>query len=250
MTFTDALRKLSQALFFPQGCVICHEWVLNADFSPLCRSCFSSFERLDPRVCYCCGIPIPGNVLDDVGSCSQCRLDPPPFDFARAYGPYEGRLRRTIRKFKFEGFQRLAYPLGELLETCYRQTNANFTFDCILPVPLHRRRKRERGFDQTLLLSRALARRLGVPVFRGLRRVKYTIPQFGLEIQERRRNIRGAFALKSRDLPAGRNVLVVDDVMTTGTTVGEICTLLRSESNVKTIGVFAVARAPLLYCKI
>lgn len=183
--FTATVRKACQALLFPQDCVTCGKWVLNADFSPLCGGCFLLLERLSPRICYCCGIPLPGNLLEVFGICSQCRSQRAGFDFARAYGPYEGKLRQVIRKLKFEGFQQLAHPLAALLEKCYQQSRLELQPNWIVPVPLHPRRKRERGFDQTLLLSRLLSRKLEVPVFRGLRRVRHTVPLFGLTIGER-----------------------------------------------------------------
>lgn len=248
MKVTDILRKSLQALFFPQQCVLCREWVLNADFSPLCRRCFHSLERLPARTCYYCGILVPGSILEHFAACSECRRGGRDFDFARSYGPYEGKLRRLIREFKFQGFCWLAAPLATLLEECYRGCAVDLDPQWIVPVPLHPRRKRERGFDQTLMLSRILSRRLGVPVFRGLVRSRYTSPLFGLDVSERKRVIRGAFALREGPPICGSDVLLLDDVMTTGTTVGEISRLLRQATGVKTIMVLTVARAPLIYC--
>jgi len=173
---TKALRQLLQALFFPQACVLCHNWVLNPDWSPLCRSCFLSLEPLEQPMCYFCGIPLPGNVLAIHGTCSQCRTLGKPFDFARAYGSYRGELRSLIIKFKFGNHQRLSHPLAALLQHCYENSGLDLEPDWIVPVPPHVRRKRERGFDQTLILSRALSRRLKIPVFKGLYRVKPTAP--------------------------------------------------------------------------
>lgn len=156
-------------------------------------------------------------------------------------------MREVIRKFKFEGFQRLALPLAGLLHECWLQSKLELQIDSILPVPLHPKRRRQRGFDQTLLLSRILSRRLKIPIYRGLRRIRNTNPQFGLDLHERHRNIRGAFALKDPIPIAGSTVLLIDDVLTTGTTVGEISHLLRRESEVNKIVILTLARAPLLY---
>ncbi len=189
---------------------------------------------------------LPGNLLEELAICSQCRSGARIFDFARAYGPYGGKLRKVIRKLKFEGFQRLVHPLATLLEQCYQNSGLDLQPHWILPVPLHQKRRRLRGFDQTLLLGRLLSRRLGVPLFQGLRRVKNTPALFGLDAGERGRTISGAFSLRDAQLLYQRSILLVDDVMTTGTTVTEISRLLRQQSNIDTITVLTVARVHLL----
>ncbi len=246
MSLGKLLRQLSQALFFPQACVLCYQWVLNPDWSPLCQGCFLRLEPLEQRICYCCGIPLPGNVLAIQGTCSQCRTLGKPFDFARAYGNYQGELRSLILKFKFGHHQRLSHPLAALLQHCYERSGLDLEPDRIVPVPPHVRRKRERGFDQTLILSRALSQRLKIPVFKGLYRIEPTVPQSGLNLQERRKNLRNAFRLSQANRLSDQSIVLVDDVMTTGTTISEICRLLRMETSIRTILVLTVARVPLL----
>ena len=197
--------------------------------------------------CHYCGIPLPGSLTRESNVCSSCRSQPPPFDFARAHGPYQGSLRTLIRSFKFDGFRRLVSPLAQLLQECYLASGLHLQPGWIVPVPLHRKRKLERGFDQTLLLSRTLGPRIGVRVFKGLRRLRNTAPQSGLDIRSRKSNLRGAFGLERAEHLAGQDVLLIDDVFTTGTTVGEICSLLKSESQVRRILVLTLARVPLLY---
>jgi len=250
VSFSTILRQLSQALFFPQACVLCQEWVLNPDWSPLCQGCFLRLEPLEQRICYCCGIPLPGNVLAIHGTCSQCRTLGQPFDLARAYGNYQGELRSLILKFKFGHHQRLSHPLAALLETCYARSGLDLEPDWIVPVPPHVRRRRERGFDQTLILSRALSQKLKIPVFPGLSRIKSTAPQSGLDLQERRKNLRNAFRLSQADRLSDQSIVLVDDVMTTGTTISEICRLLRMETHIRTILVLTVARVPLLSAQV
>ncbi len=198
-------------------------------------------------MCYCCGIPLPGNVLAIHGTCSQCRTLGKPFDFSRAYGNYQGELRSLIHKFKFGHHQRLSHPLAALLQHCYERSGLDLEPDRIVPVPPHVRRRRERGFDQTLTLSQALSQRLKIPVFKGLYRVKPTAPQSGLNLQERRNNLRHAFRLSQANRLKDQTIVLVDDVMTTGTTVSEISRLLRMETRIRTILVLTVARVPLLY---
>jgi len=250
VSFGTVLRQLSQALFFPQACVLCQKWVLNPDWSPLCQGCLLRLEPLGRRICYCCGIPLPGNVLAIHGTCSQCRTLGKPFDFARAYGNYQGELRSLIHKFKFGHHQRLSHPLAALLQHCYERSGLDLEPDWIVPVPPHLRRRRERGFDQTLILSRALSQRLKTPVLKGLFRVKPTVPQSGLNLQERLKNLRHAFRLSQADRFSDQNIVLVDDVMTTGTTISEICRLIRMETRIRTILVLTVARVPLLSAQV
>jgi len=245
VSFSQVLKHCSQALFYPQACVLCQAWVSNPDLSPLCRHCFLALEPLERRICFYCGTPLPGDLFQIQGICSQCRSCGTAFDFARAYGCHRGKLGSVIRKFKFSGHQRLGHPLAELQATCYKNSGLDLEPDWIVPVPLHAQRKRERGFDQTLILSRALSRRLEIPVFRGLSRIQPTAPQSGLNLQERQRNVRDAFRLSQADRLSQRKVLLVDDVMTTGTTISEICQLLRKESTIHRIVVLTVARVQL-----
>ena len=265
MGFGRALLLVFQALLYPQSCVLCKKWVLNDDASPLCADCLAAVPRFSvggPRElgvsapsraegfelgppCHYCGIPLPGSLIRELNVCSSCRSQPPPFDFARAHGPYQGSLRTLIRSFKFDGLRRLASPLACLLAERYRESSLGLEPRWIVPVPLHRKRKFERGFDQTLLLCRALGRRLGIGIFKGLHRLRDTAPQFGLDIRSRKDNLRGAFGLKRAQHLEGQDVLLVDDVFTTGTTVREICALLKSESRVRRILVLTLARVPL-----
>jgi ComF family protein len=244
---TQALRVISQALFFPQACVLCHRWVLNPDWSPLCQGCFARLEPLGRRICYSCGIPLPGDVLGIHGTCSQCRAQGNPFDFARAYGSYRGELRSLIIQFKFGHHQRLTHPLATLLQTCYERSELDLQPDWIVPVPPHVRRRRKRGFDQTLTLSRVLSQKLNVPVFPGLSRIKPTAPQSGLDLRQRRKNLRNAFRLSRPERLSDQSIVLVDDVMTTGTTISEVCRLLRMETSIHTILVLTVARVPLVF---
>lgn len=247
MSLGNLLRQISQALFLPQACLLCDEWVLNPDLSPLCSTCLPSLEAHDQRICTYCGVPLPGCVLDIQGTCSACTAGAIPFDFARSYGPYAGKLRKLIWKFKFEGHRRLANPLAAFLVSTLGNSGIQAHPTWIVPVPAHPSRKRKRGFDQTALLGRALSRRLNVPVFSGLRRVKATRPQPGLNMQERLENLRDAFRLYEGAKLADRDVLIVDDVWTTGITVTEVCRLLRQETSVDKIIVVTLARVSRRY---
>lgn len=245
MKIPKIAAQICQALLFPQACVLCARPVLNADFSPLCQSCLDSLRPVTPCVCQVCGVPLPGSLTAGEGCCSDCRRLQKPYDLARAYGIYEGKLKQVIRAFKFERRQRLADPLSRLLESACRRIPTRFLPDWIMPVPLHPSRRKERGFDQTLALGRVLSRRLRIPLSRSLHRVRSTIPQSGLSVEERRRNLRGAFSMEDAHHLRDSTILLLDDVLTTGTTVAEACRLIQQQSEVKSIVVLTIARVPL-----
>jgi len=245
MRIYNAFRLAAQALLFPQRCVLCEQWVLQPDFSPLCPSCLKGLECFNAPLCQRCGTLLPGNFDDRFSMCARCRERGFEFDFARASGPYEGRLRDVIRHYKFDGHRRLAAPLGQRLLDTFRVIDFVFEPDWIVPVPLHPKRRLQRGFDQTLLLAQLLARELRVPVFDGVRRVRDTKPQFGLDSQERRKNLRDAFDLDQDRWKAGSSLLIVDDVMTTGTTVDEMSRRFRIEKPEVRIMALTIARVPI-----
>ena len=150
-----------------------------------------------------------------------------------------------IHRFKFSGHRRLAHPLACLLEEAYRKRPNPFSPSCLVPVPSHPRRLRKRGFDQTLLLTRTLGRRLNLPLFRGLRRSRPTLPQFGLDLKARRRNIRNAFRLRQARRLKGEDLVLVDDILTTGATAREISKVLKRDGRAGRILVLTVARVAL-----
>ncbi len=153
--------------------------------------------------------------LDESGRCALCRLGLNGFDQVYSFGAYEGVLRKLIHVFKFEGIRTLQRPLGALLAQALPRESG---FDAVVPMPLHWRRRWERGFNQSELLAREIARRWSVPVCALVRRKKATAPQAGLTGAERRKNVQGAFAVKKDAGLQGMRLLLLDDVLTTGAT--------------------------------
>ena len=225
-------------LVFPPLCPVCERLLGAGRRDPLCGTCWESLERIAPPWCRCCGAP-----LGIEGLCGACRVRRPPFAYARAALLYRDVVREAIHAFKFGGRRGLAVPLGDLLAGLGTAALPGAAPDILVPVPLHPRRVRERGYNQALLLARRLAQAWGVPVAAdALRRVAPTRPQTDLDAAERRRNVRDAFAVRRPELIAGRHVVLVDDVLTTGATAGE-CARILYRAGATTVGVLTVARA-------
>ncbi len=204
---------------------------------PLCGACWEGLERIRPPWCRCCGIPI-----GIEGLCGVCRRRRPRFAYARAAARYGGLVREAIHAFKFGGRRGLAEPLGELVAGIGLSALPGAAPDLLVPVPLHRRRERERGYNQALLLSRCLERTWGIPVKADvLVRRGPTVPQADLDAPARRRNVRGAFAVTTPETILGCHVVLVDDVLTTGATAGE-CARCLTRAGASVVGVLTIAR--------
>jgi ComF family protein len=180
--------------------------------------------------------PVPR--LDGSRQCGACVAAPPAFDWARAAGVYAGPLRDAVQRFKFGRRPALARPLAALvLEQCVAAVPEGTV---LVPVPLARERERERGFNQAALLAERLAAALRAPLrTRWLARTRATPPQTALNATERRVNVRGAFVASTST--AGIDIVLVDDVLTTGATAAE-CTRALRAAGARSVGVLTVAR--------
>lgn len=226
--------KYVQSLFFPPTCLLCG--APGADGLDLCPGCLRSLPW-NHACCTRCAAPLAPAVS---GICGQCLKHPPAFDAALTPLLYRPPLDWLLQGYKFNRRLAPGRLLSGLLER-HLVRHLDAVPDLILPVPLHPARLRERGYNQALELARPLARALEVPLAAGLaRRIRATATQSLLPAEERRRNVRGAFEL-ARPLRA-RHVAIVDDVVATGSTVGELARLLR-RAGAERVDVWAVARA-------
>jgi len=159
--------------------------------------------------------------------CGRCIAWRPFFDRARAVGRYQGALQEAIHALKYHRSPLLAAPLGGLLSVCGGQMLADTSYDAVIPVPLHPSRLRRRGFNQALLLARKAAKAWGVGVLAdSLRKHSVTIPQSMLSKREREKSVKGVFVYQGPDLQ-GKNVVLIDDVFTTGSTANECARMLK-----------------------
>lgn len=202
------------AVVFPSPCPACGELVAQVGRGPLCEPCWRSLPR-HPTIPCRCGLPLaPG-----LSACPRCRRGQQVFAAGCSLGPYQGSLRVVIHELKFSGRRRAAARLAQLLLETEAVHRLVATSDVLVAVPLHPRRLRERGFNQAALIAQELARRTQrVCCHDALVRRLDTAPQAGLSAAARRRNVRDAFAVRSKAKVAGRTVTLVDDVVTTGAT--------------------------------
>jgi len=241
----EPLRRLLAPLaasVFPDLCPLCREPLPQAS-SRFCATCEASLVPISHPFCLRCGKPFNSKLGGD-HPCGDCYLHPRlPFARARAYGLYQGPLAEGIRRFKYHAEFSLTRSLSGIFEEAFRREFGDSAYDLVIPVPLHGRRLRSRGFNQAILLSRGLARRHGLPLdCRNLQRIRDTVPQYGLKIREREKNVKGAFALQRPERIAGRRVLLVDDVYTTGATAKE-CARVLKRAKAASIDVLTLARA-------
>jgi competence protein ComFC len=208
---------------------------------PVCRACLSKPEPLAADYfCVQCRAPFLSRFpLDDLGRCALCRRGVQGFDAAYTFGFYQDDLRRLIQLFKYSRIQTLSAPLGKLLA---RALPLGQSFDVIVPMPLHWRKRWQRGFNQAELLAREIGRRTHTPVRNALRRVRNTASQAGLTSAKRRENVSGAFQTKDRLALDGHSVLLIDDVVTTGATAAS-CARALKRGGARQVTLLTLARA-------
>jgi ComF family protein len=217
-----------------------------------CPDCWSGIQAWDGAICHRCGLPLAGKVTESGYLCGGCRVGAPRFDFARSYGIYSGRLRAAVLELKFHQRERLGIRLGSLLVDPWQSLQSAAPFQgrvAIVPVPLHRARERERGYNQASVLAEGFVLALRRQMDRGvaaklearcLSRRRSTAPQSGLSLQARSENVRGVFMASER--VRDRDVALVDDVMTTGATVSA-CAAALKRAGARRVVVLALARA-------
>jgi ComF family protein len=226
-------------VLFPAHCLACDRQLGRYRLPLLCEECANRLSPITAPLCSCCGIPFPAGENHLCGDCLSGRR---PFDLARASFLYEEPLVSLIHRWKFG---RQLTGLATMAHLSVRSTVISHlaTPDLIFPVPLHTRRLRQRGFNQALLFAKKCFPDWGDKIIHdGLRRVRATIPQTTLTGAERRKNLIGAFSLRQSGLGKGKSVLLIDDVVTTGSTVCECSRVLR-HCGAARVEIFTLARA-------
>ncbi len=206
-------------LLYPPRCLVCK--MLGA--SGLCAACAGQISPIPAPFCAVCG-----HTLTE-SRCANCAAQTPAFVRSRSLGAYDGVLRHAIHQFKYRDRPQLAVPLGRLL-AAYARAHASelngLRFDALLPVPIHPARQRVRGYNQSERLARVLGEELRLPLLNTLVRARSTRPQVGLSGEARRTNLQGAFTVKQPDLVQSQTLLLIDDVVTSGSSLHECAAAL------------------------
>jgi ComF family protein len=241
---------------YPTPCSLCGTPLPNLSYAPICDICWTEISAVspDPAGCARCGDLLDTPALDTPAQqhCRACSLAKPAFEKAVFYGLYRGRMRDAIHALKYERLTPAAHRLGRMLASAIAQLHGEApTRMLVVPVPLHRRRANKRGFNQTRLLARhalgALQRThpdwmLSLAPRALFERTRNTESQAGLSPLQRRVNLRRAFRVNAPEAVAGKDILVVDDILTTGATARAAALALR-RAGAASVWVATLARA-------
>lgn len=226
--------SITQRLRLPTVCLLCKQY--HGHHEPVCKDCLSLFQPIKYR-CRYCACPLPEA---DFLICGTCCITPPAFDQALIAYRYEEPLRTLIHQFKYQEKLYLASFLASLMLKAFDDRDEKP--QCLLPVPMHPERLKERGFNQSALLTKALARKLRIRHhLQQCQKIINTKPQASLDKKQRASNLRGAF--KAAPL-AYKHLALVDDIFTTGSTANELAKTLK-QRGVERVDVWCCARAVL-----
>ena len=201
---------------YPAKCRVCEEFLGVTSMPYICANCWQNMQFLEPPWCDICGTP------EVNGLCDACAVSPPRYGKLRSIAFYHTTLQQAIHLFKFEKKRVFAHPLVQLINTHIPSDCDITAYDFVLPIPIHRKRLRERGFNQATLLADGIAKAEDIPVLVDtLVRKRHTVAQSSLDSAARQQNIVGAFEVRNPDIISGKRLLVIDDVFTTGATIRE-----------------------------
>ena len=227
--------KFIQGRLFPPTCILCDD--SGFDHKDICTACYADL-MLNTVHCRRCATPLISKA-DHRQLCGQCLKKPPRYQQVSAPFLYQHSMRWLITGLKFHRQIKNAHLLGQLFVDNVPHDHP--LPDFIVPVPLHPKRYRERGFNQSQEIATTVARQLGVPLHLTLcQRIKYTPPQSLLHAKQRHKNIRNAFSVST--FPQGSNIVIFDDVMTTGATVSELVKILK-QAGAGNVWIWVCARA-------
>lgn len=240
-TFSGAIASI----LFPADCRLCPALLTRADRLPVCDACLQSFGKLPAQVCERCGQPWSLEAAEEEASavCRECRERGFAFDAARSFGIYQGNLAKAVVLLKYDQIEPLGEWFAKRLQEVVRALPEKFAPDLIVPVPLHRTRQKERGFNQVDLFGKPLARRLCLP-YRPvlLKRERPRPEKHLLHFDERWEAVRGAFVIREGGRVDNFRILLLDDVMTSGATL-DACSRALRDAGAKSVVGLTIARA-------
>ncbi|MCF8267604.1 MAG: ComF family protein [Ignavibacteriales bacterium] len=214
--------------FFPGKCLCCGNYYSYKEL-PVCTSCLNGLIRTDE------------SCLADIKSRTFYRKSSPDGLFSAYLFEKDTHIQTLLHKIKYSGYFRAGTTIGRHIGSEFGRLIAQFNADEIIPVPLHRLKYSERGYNQSYHIAVGLSRIIGVPVNkRGIKRIIHTKSQTGMTAKERVQNVKGAFTLSKNYNPEGKTIILLDDVITTGSTINECSRILKENGAAK---VFAVSVA-------
>jgi ComF family protein len=213
--------------------------------STVCARCWSTLQPLNDNVCALCGDPIVTTSVPPGWRCGRCRRGLYEFDFCRSYALYEDTVREVLHRFKYGRRARLGVRLAELLAQAWARYNLLEEAQVILPMPLHRRREKERGFNQSRILAKYLSGMVGRQLeSRAVVRIRNTPSQTGLSHRQRRLNVEQCFQVRRPAAVRGKACLVIDDVFTTGATLNAMARVLKKAGATKVLALTLARVSP------
>jgi competence protein ComFC len=226
-------------LLYPSNCVECGH--AQSPGVLLCEQCKKGVYRITEPYCNVCSRPFEGRI-SGIFACPNCEDRPPAFDCVVSKYHAKGVLRELIHRFKYGRQFYLRGVLAEyLVESMQDARILSQPADCIVPVPLHPTRLRERGFNQAEALAEAAFKRGGIPILRCIQRKRYTQTQTRFDRSERMLNLRNSFAMRKNSDVRGKHLVLLDDILTTGSTLHE-CALVLREAGAESVRAITVAR--------
>jgi ComF family protein len=240
VSIRELLNDVSDIIFPPQ-CLACAEIINLPARQFFCSPCQGKIRFINDNFCPICGIPFlsspAGNHI-----CGDCLVNPPYYVQARAVAGFETVIMDAIHKFKYGRSIFAGNTLGLFMAGFSFPDFVFSEYSLLIPVPLHIKRLRERGFNQSLLLAKEIGRKYRIPVnFSLLKRSKFTLTQTGLNKAEREKNIKGAFAVTDEKKIADKNIILIDDVYTTGATINE-CSRVLLKAGAQKVAVLTLSR--------
>ncbi len=233
------------SLLFPSDCKVCHHPLEPLNCSFICEDCWNKVKWLEVPYCSRCSKPFPPSLASQGISqflCSECRKEKSYFEKIFVPTLYEGAMKEAIHLLKYRKKTGMVAPLEKIMRRYFDHINFPH-LDLVIPIPLHRKKFRERGFNQAELIANIVARYFKLELVKNnLQRVRATKTQTTLSRKERIKNIKGAFKVKNKDEFQKKSLLLVDDVYTTGTTLKEAARVLK-RARAREVYLFTLARA-------
>jgi len=236
----DELCKSFFDLVFPPVCVVCLSLNSTMRESSICSECISTIKKITGPICRTCGAPLAGFAGDSLSLCGECLRNQPPFTVARSLVQYEGAVITLVHRLKYRKNHSILPGIREIIG---EEIDEFLSADYIAPVPLHPKRLRWRGFNQSAVLAKLIFDGKNAHLVPDLlRRKRHTVPQSRLDGIARRKLVRNLFAVREKYTVKGSVITLVDDVYTTGTTVRN-CSLCLLAAGALEVKVLTLARS-------